>query len=79
MKFSALNAALLSAASLAGSASAFVLPSSSVAATAVQLKSTNLLAKARGEGYGPPLDNISEAVGNTPMVKLSDRTCPAGR
>jgi len=28
---------------------------------------------------GPPLDNISEAVGNTPMVKLSDRLCPPGR
>ena len=36
-------------------------------------------AKARGDGYGPPLDNISEAVGNTPMVKISDRLCPAGR
>ena len=29
-------------------------------------------AKARGEGYGAPLDNVSEMVGNTPMVKLSD-------
>eukprot|EP00529_Nitzschia_sp_RCC80_P020583 CAMPEP_0113489398 /NCGR_PEP_ID=MMETSP0014_2-20120614/26508_1 /TAXON_ID=2857 /ORGANISM="Nitzschia sp." /LENGTH=381 /DNA_ID=CAMNT_0000383133 /DNA_START=247 /DNA_END=1392 /DNA_ORIENTATION=- /assembly_acc=CAM_ASM_000159 len=35
--------------------------------------------KGRGEGFGPPLDNISEAVGNTPMVKISDRLCPAGR
>ena len=33
----------------------------------------------RGKGYGPPLDNISEAVGNTPLVKISDRLCPAGR
>lgn len=33
----------------------------------------------RGKGYGPPLDNISEAVGNTPLVKISDRICPAGR
>jgi len=33
----------------------------------------------RGKGYGPPLDNISEAIGNTPLVKLSDRICPAGR
>lgn len=33
----------------------------------------------RGDGYGPPLDNISEAVGNTPMVKISDRLCPEGR
>jgi len=35
--------------------------------------------KARGEGYGPPVDNISETVGNTPMVKISDRLCPEGR
>jgi len=33
----------------------------------------------RGKGYGPPLNNISEAVGNTPLVKISDRICPAGR
>jgi hypothetical protein len=33
----------------------------------------------RGQGYGPPLDNISEAIGNTPMIKLSDNLCPAGR
>jgi len=29
-------------------------------------------AKTRGEGYGAPLENISEMVGNTPMIKLSD-------
>jgi cysteine synthase A len=29
-------------------------------------------AKARGEGYGAPLENVSEMVGNTPMIKLSD-------
>jgi hypothetical protein len=28
--------------------------------------------KARGEGYGAPLENVSEMVGNTPMIKLSD-------
>lgn len=33
----------------------------------------------RGKGYGPPLANISEAVGNTPLVKISDRICPSGR
>lgn len=33
----------------------------------------------RGKGYGPPLNNISEAVGNTPLVKISDRICPPGR
>ena len=36
-------------------------------------------ARGRGDGFGPPLDNISEAVGNTPMVKISDRLCPPGR
>ena len=38
-----------------------------------------LRAKKRGEGYGPPLENIGEAVGNTPLVKVSDRICPPGR
>jgi len=33
----------------------------------------------RGKGYGPPLDNITEAVGNTPLVKISERTAPPGR
>jgi len=35
-------------------------------------------AKARGEGYGAPLENITEMVGNTPMIKLSDELtgCP---
>mmetsp|Transcript_1626 Transcript_1626/g.3354 ORF Transcript_1626/g.3354 Transcript_1626/m.3354 type:complete len:362 (+) Transcript_1626:52-1137(+) len=33
----------------------------------------------RGKGYGAPLNNISEAVGNTPLVKISDRICPKGR
>jgi hypothetical protein len=28
--------------------------------------------KARGEGYGAPLENVSEMIGNTPMIKLSD-------
>ena len=37
------------------------------------------MVKTRGEGYGAPLANISEAVGNTPLVKISDRICPAGR
>jgi len=41
--------------------------------------SSSCQAKKRGEGYGPPLDNISETIGNTPMVKISDRICPKGR
>lgn len=44
-----------------------------------KLFKTSTAKKARGSGYGPPLDNISEAVGNTPMVKLNDRMCPPGR
>lgn len=72
MKFLSLNIALFGAASLVGSSSAFVAPSSAAV-------SSSLPAKVRGEGYGPPLDNISEAVGNTPLVKISDRICPAGR
>ncbi|KAL7497304.1 hypothetical protein ACHAWT_006146 [Skeletonema menzelii] len=40
---------------------------------------TRMSAKKRGEGYGPPLSNISEAVGNTPMVKISNKLCPEGR
>jgi len=79
MKFPTLNLALLGAASVAGSASAFVAPSSSSVSIQSSKSNSALFIKARGEGYGPPLDNISEAVGNTPMVKISDRLCPAGR
>ena len=42
-------------------------------------QSSSMSLKKRGEGYGPPLDNISQAVGNTPLVKISDNLCPAGR
>jgi len=37
------------------------------------------MVKQRGSGYGAPLDNISETIGNTPMVKISNRLCPEGR
>jgi len=39
---------------------------------------TKTNAKARGEGYGAPLADISEMVGNTPMIQLSDELtgCP---
>ncbi len=33
----------------------------------------------RGRGYGPPVDNITHTIGNTPLVKISDRLAPAGR
>ncbi|KAL7544868.1 hypothetical protein ACHAWF_008229 [Thalassiosira exigua] len=80
MKFPTVNIALLGAAAAAvpSGASAFVVPSSR-SRGAVQPRGAALRAKTRGEGYGPPLENISEAVGNTPMVKISDRICPAGR
>ena len=42
-------------------------------------KTSNSIMANRGKGFGPPLDNISETVGNTPLVKISDRICPAGR
>ena len=35
--------------------------------------------KKRGQGYGAPADNVTELVGNTPMVKLSEKICPPGR
>ena len=59
--------------------SAFVTPSTSTTTTKQTKFTHQLNAKARGSGYGPPLDNISEAVGNTPLVKISDRIAPAGR
>ncbi|KAL7483673.1 hypothetical protein ACHAW6_009330 [Cyclotella cf. meneghiniana] len=33
----------------------------------------------RGKGFGPPLNNISETIGNTPMVKISDCISPEGQ
>lgn len=86
MKLPALNFALLSSAGLssagpgAGRAFAFVTPPApSATLRRATTTTTSLPVKARGEGYGPPLDNISEAVGNTPLVKISDRMCPEGR
>jgi len=37
------------------------------------------LMKARGEGYGQLLNDISQTIGNTPVVKINDRLCPEGR
>lgn len=72
MKLSAIS---LIVAAVNGKASGFLSPS----ASPLTARSTTLFAKERGSGYGPPLDNISEAVGNTPMVKISNRVCPEGR
>merc|ERR1719487_2174331 len=35
--------------------------------------------KARGAGYGELLDDITETIGNTPCVKISDKLAPPGR
>lgn len=35
--------------------------------------------KARGAGFGPPLADISQAVGNTPLIQINDKLCPDGR
>jgi len=40
---------------------------------------TTKLQKARGEGYGELLDDITQTIGNTPVVKINDRLCPEGR
>ena len=77
---------IYAAVALVGGASAFIAPSSTSTITSstkhqpkIISSTTNLQAKARGEGYGPILDNISESVGNTPLVKISNRICPNGR
>lgn len=35
--------------------------------------------ESRGRGYGPPVDNITHTIGNTPLVKISEKLAPAGR
>lgn len=35
--------------------------------------SSSLSLKKRGEGYGAPVQNVGEMVGNTPLIKLSDK------
>jgi len=49
-------------------------PSTPLAATTAGVGGVlSLKAKTRGEGYGAPLENVGEMVGNTPMIKLSDK------
>ena len=88
MKFPMLNLAILGAlSSLAGDdrgiASAFVSTAPSSASIASPSTSSGMplraAARGRGTGYGPPLENIGEAVGNTPLVRVSERICPPGR
>jgi hypothetical protein len=59
-------------------ASHSIVRSAAAAASAIRQSSCMSLKK-RGEGYGPPLDNISQTIGNTPLVKISDRIAPPGR
>ena len=64
---------------VAGSASAFVPtinPSGSAGHVSLALFGGSK--NKRGAGFGAPLDNISETVGNTPMVKIN-RLAPEGR
>ena len=35
--------------------------------------------KLRGEGFGVLVDDVTETIGNTPMVKINSRMCPPGR
>ena len=76
MKISSTLAILLAA---AGSASAFAPHRHGAAPRSSSLALFGKSKNTRGAGFGTPLDNISETVGNTPMVKISDRLCPAGR
>lgn len=84
MKLSSACAFICSAA-LVSSTAAFAPRAPALQTPAVTSDTTSLALfgrggkKGRGSGYGAPLDNISEAVGNTPMIKLSDRMCPEGR
>jgi hypothetical protein len=84
MKFSKSNLALLGAlTSLGGGGrgivSAFLSTAPSARSSVSTASGIPLRAKRRGEGYGPPLENIGETVGNTPLVKISHRICPPGR
>jgi len=58
----------------ASSTLAFAPPSPSTVST-----TSGLMAKARGEGYGHLLNDITETIGNTPVVKISEKMCPPGR
>mmetsp|Transcript_10410 Transcript_10410/g.22177 ORF Transcript_10410/g.22177 Transcript_10410/m.22177 type:complete len:381 (+) Transcript_10410:103-1245(+) len=35
--------------------------------------------ESRGRGYGPPVENITHTIGNTPLVRISEKLAPAGR
>jgi len=66
------NYCLLSVVSLLTTTNAFT-------TTSTKKSTSPSLNLERGEGYGRLLNDITETVGNTPCVKISDKTCPAGR
>jgi len=50
-----------------------VRPMSSTKSMSTSSSSSVSMAKPRGEGYGAPLANVGEMVGNTPLIRLSDK------
>jgi threonine dehydratase len=72
---------ILSLVLFAASSDAFLAPVSpgGTSKVASPQRLASKLMKARGEGYGELLEDISQAVGNTPVVKINDRLCPPGR
>jgi len=46
---------------------------------AKSVRHSSVCMNVRGAGYGGLLNDITETIGNTPMVKISDKTAPAGR
>eukprot|EP00978_Attheya_sp_CCMP212_P016194 scaffold42240_cov60-Attheya_sp.AAC.1 len=73
-----LSSALLAVLAANSASAAFVAPSKLVTgATATTTTSTQV--QARGDGYGELLDDVTQAVGNTPMIKINEKLCPPGR
>jgi len=63
-----------------GAAGAFAPPLFGYRTSSSQsVSSSSLAAAGRGAGYGSLLNDITETIGNTPVVKISDKTCPPGR
>jgi|EP00550_Attheya_septentrionalis_P001892 cysteine synthase A len=73
-----LSSALLALLAVNSASAAFVAPSKLVTgATATTTSNTQVMA--RGDGYGELLDDVTQAVGNTPMIKINEKLCPPGR
>jgi hypothetical protein len=80
-------ASFLVALAITSSISAFVPPSqinkvtsnrSDIPSLSFLLGMSSTAMNNRGKGYGAPVDNVSELIGNTPMVKIN-RLAPEGR